>query len=227
MGTLGSDSHGLRTRASQQETSPFPLEFMVVSRRTRDGQEETSPFPLEFEVVARKARVNQEETAPFPLEFEVVSRKGKVSQEETSPIPLEFMIVLPDGEVALARAARVQRGRGRTPPGLKWRGINASIELREYAARVAAGEDLPPYRGPILANGESPGFAAQARRIGRATPAPLPVRAGQMPAVLKLALGMVLMVAAVVASARLGDDADLRAAGQSISRWFSGLDSAF
>jgi hypothetical protein len=186
-------------------------------RKIRPGQEETSPIPLEFMVVSRRARVNQEETAPFPLEFEVVSRKGRVSQEETSPFPLEFMIVLPDGEVALARAAGVRRRPGKTPPGLKWRGINASIELREYAARVAAGEDLPPFRGPILASGESSGVAPKGA---------LPVRAGQAPSVMKLALGLIVLSAALAASLMLGDDAELRAAGQAISRWFTGEKSS-
>jgi hypothetical protein len=135
--------------------------------------------------------------------------------------------VLPDGEVMIARAAHLPRGRGRTPPGLKWRGMNASIELREYAARVASGEDLPPFRGPILASGAFPGFAPGASGMESAGGEPSRERVGQVPAVAKLVLGLILMVAAVVASAVLGDDAELRAAGQSISRWFTGQGSSY
>lgn len=38
----------------------------------------------------------------------------------------------------------------RPPPRLRWRGIEVSDEFQEYAARVARGEDLAPYRGPVL-----------------------------------------------------------------------------
>jgi hypothetical protein len=37
-------------------------------------------------------------------------------------------------------------------------------------------------------------------------------------------LALIVMSAAVVASAVLGDDAELRATGQSISQWFTGAD---
>lgn len=38
----------------------------------------------------------------------------------------------------------------RPPPRLSWRGIEVSDEFQEYAARVARGEQLEPYRGPVL-----------------------------------------------------------------------------
>jgi len=43
---------------------------------------------------------------------------------------------------------------------------------------------------------------------------------------LKFLVALVVMSAAVVASLMLGDDAQLRAAGQSISRWLTGNDRA-
>jgi hypothetical protein len=205
-----------------------------VSGSRRGSQDETAPFPLEFEIVARRKRVvrregrSQDETAPFPLEFEVVARKAQHSQDETSPFLLEFMVVLPDGKNAFVRTARPPRSRGpqrsspRVLPRLKWHGVDASRELREYAARIASGEKLPPYCGPILANGESP----------RARPA---TSSGVQPAVLvddskaflKLALALLVMTALVVAAAVLGDDAKLRSMGQSISGSLTGRDDSF
>jgi len=38
----------------------------------------------------------------------------------------------------------------RPPARLRWKGIEVSDEFQEYAARVARGEDLEPYRGPVL-----------------------------------------------------------------------------
>jgi hypothetical protein len=195
----------------------------------RSSQDETAPFPLEFEVVARRKRVvrregrNQDETAPFPLEFEVVARRTQQSQDETSPFLLEFMVILPDGESAFVRTARPPRSRGaqrkspRGLPRLKWHGVDASTELREYAARIAAGEKLPPFQGPILANGASP----------RALPATMSEGSSAAPAddskaFVKLALALMVMTALVVASAALGDDAQLRSIGQSVSGWFTG-----
>jgi hypothetical protein len=217
MTTLVSDSPGLRTRTSQDETSPFPLEFMVISRRSS----------------SRNARASQDETSPFPLEFEVIARKARVNHDETSPFPLEFMVMLPDGEAAVARIPDVHRSRDQSSrdntsrerasldkalPRLKFRGIDASPELREYVARVACGEDLPPFRGPVLASGEFPWSAPKASD---------PESGNGARAFLKLALGLMVLSAAVVASAVLGDDAELRAAGQSIGSWFMGGGGSF
>jgi hypothetical protein len=200
----------------------------------RGSQDETGPFPLEFEIVARRKRVvrregqSQDETAPFPLEFEVVARKAQQSQDETSPFLLEFTVVLPDGEPAFVRTARPPRKRGaqRSPrvlPALKWHGVDASRELREYAARIASGEKLPPFRGPILANGESP--RARPAVSSRVSEAIIPVDDSK--AFVKLALALMVMAALVAASAVLGDDAQLRSVGQSISGWLTGRDDPF
>jgi hypothetical protein len=194
--------------------------------------DETSPLPFEFEIVARRKRVvrregrNQDETAPFPLEFELVARRTRQNQDETSPFLLEFSVVLPNGTEAFVRTARPPRQRGGRRaalgglPRLKWHGVDAAIEFRRYAARIAAGESLPPYRGPILANGELPQLRGAARR---------PVHGASLAAVTddskglrRLALTLLVMSALVVASIVLGDDAQLRRFGQSISEWFAG-----
>jgi hypothetical protein len=207
MDTVVSSAHGSR-RSSQDETAPFPLEFEVVARRKR---------------VVRREGQSQDETAPFPLEFEVVARRARQSQDETSPFLLEFMVILPDGEPAFVRTARPPRSQSAqhsSPPVLpllKWHGVDASTELREYAARIASGEKLPPYRGPFLANGES----------HRASEAPPAIPVDDSKAFVKLALALMVMTAFVVASAVLGDDAQLRDVGQSIGRWITGRDDSF
>ena len=204
---------------------------------SKRGSQDETPFPLEFEIVARRKRVvhregrNQDETAPFPLEFEVVARKAQQNQDETSPFLLEFMVELPSGESAFvrtarpprearSRAARSSQGSSRRLPRLKWHGVDASVELREYAARIAAGESLPPYRGPILANGALP----QVRPSSQPSkPSSQPVSVvDDSKAFVKLALALMVMSALVVASAVLGNDAQLRNVGRSISDWFTG-----
>jgi len=200
--------------------------------------DETSPLPFEFEILARRKRVvrregrSQDETAPFPLEFEVVARKSRQSQEETSPFLLEFRVVLPNGTEGFVRTARPPRQRGATCtslgglPRLKWHGVDAAVELRRYAARIAAGESLPPYRGPFLANGELPQVRALATHsTHRASDAP-GAAADDSQGLLRLAVTLLVMSALVLASVVLGDEAQLRQVGQSINRWFSGEDDS-
>jgi hypothetical protein len=202
----------------------------------RGDLEETSPLPFEFEILARRKRVvrregrSQDETAPFPLEFEVVARKSRQSQDETSPFLLEFRVVLPNGTEGFVRTARPPRRRGAPRPSLgglprlKWNGADASIELRRYAARIAAGESLPPYRGPMLANGELPQVRALPRQSAqRASHA---AAAGDSQGLRRLAFTLLVMSALVVASVLLGNDAQLRQVGQSISGWFTGRDGS-
>jgi hypothetical protein len=210
---------GLGPRGSQDETSPFPLEFMV-ARPLGHSQDETSPFPLDFVVVARKRRASQDETSPFPLEYEVTQLDGD-----------EGAVRIQRRERPLAEPRRQPRRAVSEP--------EASASLRAYAARLAAGEALPPYRGPVLASEE------RARSVAGVEPAaakPAVLRAGALEpgvsdpaesssnagkAVVKLALGVMLMMAALVAAAVGGDDASLRAAGAAIGGWFTGNDGSF
>jgi len=203
---------------------------------SRSSHDET-PFPLEFDVVARRKRVvrregrSQEETAPFPLEFELVARRARHNHDETSPFLLDFTAILPGGEAVFVRTARpprsrgTQRSSGRGLPRLTWHGVEASRALREYAARIAAGESLPPYRGPILEAGDVPRVAAHSAAQG-VTHAMAPERTttDSKPFV-RRGLALMVMAALVVASALLGDDAALRNLGQSIGDWFSGDDA--
>jgi hypothetical protein len=205
----------------------------------RGNPDETSPFPVELEIVARRKRVvhregrSQDETSPFPLEFEVVARKTQESQEETSPFLLEFKVILPDGEPAFVRTARPpraprpQRSSSKGLPRLKWHGVEASAELRQYAARIAAGEVLPPYRGPILANGEYPPLRPERLARGASPVTPVAGRGDDSKASLKFLLALVVMSALVVAAALLGDDAKLRDIGQAISRFGTGRGDSF
>lgn len=198
--------------------------------------DETSPLPFEFEILAGRKRVlrregqRQDETAPFPFEFEVVARRSRQSQDETSPFLLEFGVVLPNGTEGFVRTARPPRSTPRRSlgglPRLKWHGVDASIELRRYAARIAAGESLPAYRGPILANGQLPQVRASAPQSPRSAPDALSTATDESKGLPRLALTLLVMSALVVASLVLGDDAQLRQLGQSISGWFTGKDNS-
>jgi hypothetical protein len=210
------------------------------ARGSRRGSQDETPFPLEFDIVARGKRVvhregrSQDETAPFPLEFDIVARRAQQSQDETSPFLLEFKVILPGGQPAFVRTARPPRAGGarrsspRSLPVLRWHGADASMELREYAARIASGESLPPYRGSILANGELPRVRPAAPRAAPQVPhmkSALPAEDSK--AFVKFALALMVMTALVIASALLGDDMQLRGIGQSISRWVTGKDTSF
>jgi hypothetical protein len=224
MATFGSETPGRGTRANQEETSPFPLELMLAAARAAQHQDETAPFPLEFEVVSRRARRNQDETAPFPLEFMVMRPDGGVALVRTAPA-VRSRAAAASGVHSRAVGSRASDADFTAQPGatalpeLKWCGIDASAELREYAARVASGEELPPFRGPILASpilasGEFP------REVRES--APRGEMASDSKAFLKLALAALVMSAVLIAAAVLGDDAELRAAGEAVGRWLQG-----
>jgi hypothetical protein len=53
----------------------------------------------------------------------------------------------PEAASALAKAADVTP----MPARLRWKGLDVSDEFRQYAERVARGEDLPPFEGRVLA----------------------------------------------------------------------------
>jgi hypothetical protein len=73
----------------------------------------------------------------------------------------------------------------RPPARLRWRGIEVSDEFQEYAARVARGEDLAPYRGPVLSrpSAEFPWSVAPPERqlLPPARPSLAPVRPSLAP----------------------------------------------
>lgn len=186
-------------------------------RGPRGSQDETSPFLLEF-MVARPLGQSQDETSPFPLDFVVVARERRARQDETAPFPLEYQVKELESDAESVRVERVERSIAEPQPRRAVSDVQASAQLRDYAARVAAGEALPPYRGPILASEER----ARAVVPGPAEPSSDPGKA-----IVKLALGVMLMMAALVAAAVGGDDAALRAAGAAIGGWFTGNDGSF
>jgi hypothetical protein len=53
--------------------------------------------------------------------------------------------------VSMALVTTRGMGMPTLPVRLKWRGVEVSEEFQVYAARVALGEELAPYRGPVLA----------------------------------------------------------------------------
>jgi hypothetical protein len=52
-------------------------------------------------------------------------------------------------EAALARREAAQASR--VPTRLRWKGLDVSDEFRQYAERIARGEELPPFEGRVLA----------------------------------------------------------------------------
>jgi hypothetical protein len=161
----------------------------------------------------------------------VVALERRASQDETSPFPLEYEVTQPDGDEGAVRIERRERplAEPRRQPRRAVTEPEASASLRAYAARLAAGEALPPYRGPILASEE------RARAVAGVEPAaakpevsdPEESSSSAGKAIVKLALGVMLMMAALVAAAVGGDDAALRAAGAAIGGWFTGNDGRF
>src|SRR5262245_50536707 len=77
-------------------------------------------------------------------------------------------LVLSSEDAASTALAAVS---GRRGGRLRWKGLDVSEEFRSYADRVARGEDLPPFKGKILAEPD-PAFPwdpkAQRRAEGQA-----------------------------------------------------------
>jgi hypothetical protein len=61
-------------------------------------------------------------------------------KRRNSPVPTSLALTVTPKQTALALV----------PSRLAWRGIEVSDEFQEYAARVARGEQLAPFRGPVL-----------------------------------------------------------------------------
>jgi hypothetical protein len=88
-------------------------------------------------------------------------RELEAQRYAASRAPTAALVVC-SGETALATL----------PARLHWRGIEVSDEFQRYAARVARGEQLAPYRGQVLARPcpEFPWGAAPKVRAQRGTP---------------------------------------------------------
>lgn len=94
------------------------------------------------------------------------------------------------------------------PARLRWRGMEVSDEFQRYAERVARGEDLPPWRGPILAEPcpEFPWGAQRAPRTGTEPLPPAPVGAPWFRAAGAFAATSVLVIAGALAIVRARAD---------------------
>lgn len=71
------------------------------------------------------------------------------------------------GQIVLAKPAAEES----SLVPLRWRGLPLSEEFQQYALRVARGENLAPYRGPVLADGSQqlPWNESDARALRRKT----------------------------------------------------------
>jgi hypothetical protein len=140
--------------------------------------EETLPFPpplLRPTTGERLALTTLKKRPSSPsLEQLTEARLAELRNEGylwQTPAPRSGELVLAsektDKQIVLASAQRAQAA---SLP-LRWRGMAVSEELQLYASRVARGEDLAPYRGPILADPsqELPWDAADARALRKDT----------------------------------------------------------
>jgi hypothetical protein len=98
-------------------------------------------------------------------------------------------LVVTSGESALATL----------PARLSWRGIEVSEEFQRYAARVARGEQLAPYRGQVLARQCAEFPWGTVRHAPRRSPTPLLGRSAKVTAML-LSMGTALLAAIGVGS---------------------------
>lgn len=98
--------------------------------------------PVEQMVDAAIERVAREQEAHDREAREGEGRALDLAEREhaASHQP-QHALVLPNAAGALARK----------PTRLRWKGLDVSDEFRNYAERVARGEDLPPFEGPVLA----------------------------------------------------------------------------
>jgi len=134
--------------------------------------EETLPFPpplLRPTTGERLALATLKKPPSSPsLEQLTEARLAELRNEGLvwqTPPPGSSDIVLAsektDKQIVLASAQRAEAA----PVPLRWRGMPVSEQLQVYALRVARGEELEPYRGPILADPsqEPPWEAADTR----------------------------------------------------------------
>jgi hypothetical protein len=90
------------------------------------------------------------------------ARERSDKKRRNSPVPTSLALTVTSKETALALV----------PSRLVWRGIEVSDEFQEYAARVARGEQLAPYRGAVLSRAcpEFPWGTPSTRALTAPTP---------------------------------------------------------
>jgi hypothetical protein len=95
-------------------------------------------------------RADEGKRGIHPVEQMVDAAIDRIAREREASLhrggPGHALALAPkDG--APSALATTRRGSGK----LRWKGLEVSEEFRNYAERVARGEDLPPYKGRILA----------------------------------------------------------------------------
>lgn len=103
--------------------------------------------PVEQMVDAAIERIARERSAADRAAGDRAGSKGtERGVARNAPIELARRS---SGEASLAR--RDSQVPGRVPTRLRWKGHEVSEEFRQYAERVARGEELPPFEGRVLA----------------------------------------------------------------------------
>jgi hypothetical protein len=149
-----------------EETLPFPPPLARQTSRERAAfmTKRSNTPSLEQLTEARLAELRNEHflwETPAPRSDQMVPAAEKTDKQ----------IVLAsrrtDQQIVLA-SHRTERA---SSAPLRWRGMPVSEELQLYALRVERGEELAPYRGPILADPslELPWDAADARALRKGT----------------------------------------------------------
>lgn len=116
------------------------------------GLDSTSSLELALDqaIAARYIGVNVDERAPKKRRFTPTQNFAVVAakSDEQEHTPTEDL----RGRASTALTVAPPSGSGlmRPPARLRWKGIEVSDEFQEYAARVARGEDVEPYRGAVL-----------------------------------------------------------------------------
>ena len=116
------------SEAAEHETYPGPGPL-------RADESKRGIHPVEQMVDAAIDRIAREREA---------SRTGNGDLGDRDP---GHALALAPKEGAASALVTTKRGSGK----LRWKGLEVSDEFRSYAERVARGEDLPPYKGRILA----------------------------------------------------------------------------
>ena len=160
-----------------EETLPFPPPFARPTSADRAAfasmMKGSSAPSLEQLTEARLAELRNEgffsETPP-PRSSQRHSSQPHSSQPHSSQPHSSQMVLASEKTDRQIVLARYRTARAPLVP-LRWRGMPVSEELQVYALRVARGEDLAPYRGPILAdvNHELPWDAADTRELRKGT----------------------------------------------------------
>jgi len=83
-----------------------------------------------------------------PVEQVMDAAIERIAREREHPIELARRSA---GDAHLARREGTQLPVPREPTRLRWKGLDVSEEFRQYADRVARGEQLPPFEGRVLA----------------------------------------------------------------------------